>query len=95
MASIFDYLGPLMTSADHITIVNYITVNFATSLTTAERNAADKAVNLARENIEWIEYHGNSIFNWLTGNVSGAASSILINFSLLPIAIVSLRLLFA
>lgn len=94
MASIFDYLGPLMTSPDHITIITDITVNFANSLTTEQHNAADKAINVARENMEWIAYHGNSIFDWLTANVSGAASGILINCSLLSFAIISLSLLF-
>lgn len=71
-----------MTSQDHINHINDITINFATSLTTEQQNAAVAAVKLARENIDWLTYHGDSISEWLTSNVNGAASCILINTSL-------------
>lgn len=81
--NVFYNLGHLMTSQDNIDHINDITINFATSLTVEQHNAAIAAVKVARENIEWLTYHGDSISEWLTANADGAASGILINTSLL------------
>ncbi|KAG4070588.1 hypothetical protein HA402_011975 [Bradysia odoriphaga] len=97
LESIFNYLGPLMTSEDHVNHVNEIVENFATSLTAAQRNAAVAAVNRARENIEWLAYHGDSISQWLSASdVGGTANGIVVNSIVLLFAVTSsLRLLLA
>lgn len=82
-----------MTSEDHIDHINEIVANFATSLTDAQRNAATAAINRARENIEWLAYHGDSISQWLTASdVGGTASGIVMSTSVLFFAAaISLR----
>lgn len=58
-----------MTSQDHINHINYIINNFGTSLTAQQNEAAVTAMNRARENIEWLTYHDESISEWLTSHV--------------------------
>lgn len=83
-----------MTTQDHIKHINDITINFAASLTAGQHNAAVTAMNRAKENIEWLSYHGDSISEWLTvDDAGGTASGTFINTSLLLFAIASLRLL--
>lgn len=87
-----------MTSEDHIAHINDIISNFASSLTTEQHSAALRVISQARENIEWLKYHGDSISEWLivyaNGNSSGNASFISINSFLLLFSILSLKLLF-
>lgn len=83
-----------MITQDHIDHINEIINNFGTSLTNEQREAALAAITRARENIEWLTYHEQSISEWLTAEVVVAeAGSIMINMSLLLFAIFTLRFL--
>lgn len=46
--------------------MNSIIEAFGSSMTTEQRNAAAAAVSRARENVEWLAYHGDIISDWLT-----------------------------
>lgn len=80
-----------MTAQDHINHMNDITVNFATTLSAEQQNAADTAVTVARENIEWLVYHGDSISEWLVPRVGvSGASGVSKGISLIFFVIASL-----
>lgn len=83
-----------MNSQDHINKINYITGNFSTLLTAEQQKAAVAAVERARENIEWLSYHGDSISEWLIQNGFGAAGSIFMHTSFLLLVIISLAFSF-
>lgn len=97
LAGLFRYLGPLINSQNQINYINEITSNFSSSLTSEQHEAAVTAMNRARENIEWLTYHEESISEWLLERVAvdpSSASAVILNASLLVFALSSLRSLF-